>query len=219
MSYRDDVDALAARHAALDAQAAEATRQRDDAARLLAEARTRASLPVLDNLRIASPCSESWDEMTGDDRVRACAKCNQNVYNLTAMTRDEAEALIVSRAGQLCARYYQRTDGTILLADCTIGVRNKRRRRWIAAAIGATAGLASGVGIYKKTRPEPAAEVIGAIPTVAVPQVPQDGPHGHWIAGGMSPPAALAPNTPNARPVVRPQPRPIAARPGRGNAR
>ena len=54
----------------------------------------------------------------------------------------ETEALILQKAGELCARYYQRTDGTILLADCTVGVAQKRKRRVIAA--GAAMLLAGG---------------------------------------------------------------------------
>ena len=56
------------------------------------------------------------------------------------MTRDEAERLIVAKEGRLCVRYFQRTDGTILLKDCTVGVSKKRRRRLVAA--GAAALLA-----------------------------------------------------------------------------
>lgn len=41
MAYRNDLEALEARHAALEAEIAERTRERDDAARLLAEARER----------------------------------------------------------------------------------------------------------------------------------------------------------------------------------
>jgi len=146
MSYRNDVDALAARHAALEAEVAEIAKQRDDARRLLEEARERARLPVLDNLRVASPCSEKWAEMAGDERVRACAKCNQNVYNLSSLTRAEAEALITERNGRMCVRYYQRADGTILLADCTVGKRDKRYRR--AIAVGLAASVAGGVAGY-----------------------------------------------------------------------
>lgn len=142
MSYRDDLDALAARHAALDSEVAVKTRERDAARVLLDDAKARSRLPVLDNIRIASPCTADWNQMTGDDRARACGTCNKTVYNLSEMTRDEAEALITAREGQLCARYYQRSDGTILLADCTIGARRRRRRRWIAA--GAAALLAGG---------------------------------------------------------------------------
>ena len=147
MTYRSDLDALAARHAALEAELADKTRERDASERLLTEARARARLPVLDNIRIASPCKADWAAMQGDDRVRACATCDKQVFNLSAMTRDEAEALITERAGNLCARYYQRADGTILLSDCTIGVQRRRRQRVLAA--GALALLGGSALAYK----------------------------------------------------------------------
>src|SRR5690242_191609 len=115
MSYRDDHDALAARHDALDVEVAEKTRERDKVAGLLADAKERARLPVLPNIRVATPCRADWNEMTGDERVRHCAHCDKDVFNLSSMTRDEAEALVLAKAGNLCARYYQRQDGTILL--------------------------------------------------------------------------------------------------------
>jgi hypothetical protein len=142
MTYRNDLDALAARHDALEAEVAEKTRERDRAAELLADAKARAKLPVLPNIRVATPCTADWNQMTGDDRVRHCATCDKDVFNLSAMTREDAEALILQKAGDLCARYYQRTDGTILLADCTVAVAQKRKRRVIAA--GAAMLLAGG---------------------------------------------------------------------------
>src|ERR1041384_1061428 len=141
-TYRDDLVALAARHDALTGEVAEKTRELDASRRLLEQARARARLPVLDNIRVASPCTADWNQMTGDDRTRHCGQCRKNVYNLSGMTRDEAEALLIERNGDLCVRYYQRHDGTILLADCTIGAKRTRRRRWIAA--GAAAMLAGG---------------------------------------------------------------------------
>ncbi len=135
MAYRNDLDALAARHTALAADVADRTRERDAAAQALAEARRRARI---DNLKVAAPCSADWSKMTGDDRVRACADCQQHVYNISAMTRDEAEALIVEREGRLCVRYFQRADGTILTRDCAVGVARRRRRRWIIAGASAT---------------------------------------------------------------------------------
>src|SRR5258706_12696468 len=140
MTYRNDVDALAARHAALEAEVNDKTRELGSAAQLLDEAKSRARLPILDNIRVATPCSAEWSAMTGDERVRACALCNKNVYNLSLLTRDEAEALIVEREGKLCVRYFQRNDGTILLADCVVGRKQKRNRR--AFAITAAAALA-----------------------------------------------------------------------------
>jgi len=155
MSYRNDLDALAARHDALASEVATKTRELDAARQLLDEAEQRAKLPVLPNIRVATPCTADWNKMTGDERVRACADCNKNVYNISELTRDEAEALIVAKEGKLCVRYYQRKDGTILLKDCVIGIAQSRKRRVIAA--GAAALLAGGgFAAYRLTRQEPA---------------------------------------------------------------
>lgn len=66
--------------------------------------------------------------MKGDDRVRFCESCRKNVYNLSALSRDEAERLIQSKDGKLCALLYRRRDGTVLTADCPIGQRTVRER-------------------------------------------------------------------------------------------
>lgn len=153
--YRDDVEALSARHTALTHEVASKTRELSDAARLLDEAKTRARLPVLDNIRVATPCSADWAKMSGDERTRACAACNKNVYNISNMTRDEAQALIVEKEGKLCVRYYQRTDGTILLKDCSIGVGRKRKRRLVAAGAAALlAGVGGWIALSKRAEPE-----------------------------------------------------------------
>ena len=142
MSYRDDLAALSARHDALATEVAHKTRELENASQLLDDAKARAKLPILENIRVASPCTADWSKMTGDERVRHCGDCKKNVYNLSDMTRDEAEAVIIEKEGRLCVRYYQRTDGTILLKDCTVGVSRRRRRRLVAA--GAIAMLAGG---------------------------------------------------------------------------
>jgi hypothetical protein len=46
----------------------------------------------------------SWDEMPGDDRVRHCERCRQNVYDVSELTTAEAEALIDASPGALCDR-------------------------------------------------------------------------------------------------------------------
>jgi hypothetical protein len=140
--YRDDLSALAARHAALETELAHKTQELAEATRTLEEARAVTRLPVLANIRVAAPCPAAWDAMTGDDRVRLCGQCNKNVYNLSDLTRAEAEALLVEKAGRLCVNYYQRKDGTILLKDCSVGISQRRRRR--AIAVGALALLAGG---------------------------------------------------------------------------
>ena len=75
------------------------------------------------NLRIATPCTVSWESMYGDDRVRFCGECKLNVYNIAGMERGEADELIRRTEGRLCARIYQRVDGTVLVRDCLAAAR------------------------------------------------------------------------------------------------
>ena len=95
--------------------------------------------PVLEGLRVASPCEVPWETMKGDDRVRHCGACRLNVYNLSAMPRGEAEALVRDAEGRLCVRFFRRADGTVLTQDCPVGLEKVRRRlRRIGSAVAAT---------------------------------------------------------------------------------
>ena len=88
----------------------------------------------LENLKIASPCSQNWEGMAGDDRKRFCCECKLNVYNLSGMTKYDAENLLRLVEGRLCIRYFQRPDGTILTKDCPVGWAAVKRRVSLAAA-------------------------------------------------------------------------------------
>lgn len=78
--------------------------------------------------------------MIGDERVRFCGQCEINVYNLSALTRAQAENLIAGTEGRLCVRFYRRKDGSIITQDCPVGLRvllrrMSRIRQALAAAI------------------------------------------------------------------------------------
>jgi hypothetical protein len=152
-AYRDQVEALVARHEALTAELTEKAREVATSARLLDEARARVRLPVLDHIHIATPCKAGWENMVGDDKVRFCGTCQKNVYNLSELTREEAEALILEKEGNLCGRYYQRQDGTILTKDCAVGISQRRKRRLLAAG---AAGLLASAGTFLAVRQEAA---------------------------------------------------------------
>jgi hypothetical protein len=85
-----------------------------------------ADLPI--KIRIASPCTARWEDMGGDDRIRFCDHCKKNVYNLSAMTTAEARVLLADGRERLCARVFQRLDGTILTEDCPVGAARQWRR-------------------------------------------------------------------------------------------
>ncbi len=103
----------------------------------------------LENLKVASPCSQDWDAMLGTERKRYCGDCKLNVYNLSGMTKSEAENLIVNAEGRLCVRFFQRADGTVLTKDCPVGWKAFKKR----VSVGATAfaslffSLISGLGL------------------------------------------------------------------------
>lgn len=100
----------------------------------------------LDRIEIAKPCPANWDEMTGDERARFCQHCRKNVYNLSAMTAEEAVALVRAKEGKLCVRLYRRRDGTVLTSDCPVGVREyyRRVRRSVAMAAATFLALLTG---------------------------------------------------------------------------
>jgi len=101
--------------------------------------------PNIERLRIATPCPVSWDQMNGDNRVRFCDHCRLNVYNISELSKLEAQKLIASQEGWLCARLFRRADGTILTKDCPVGLRALRLRvsRRVAAVFAAVAGIAN----------------------------------------------------------------------------
>ena len=82
----------------------------------------------LSRVRIAAPCRADWARMRGNERVRFCGECSMNVYNLTNMSKRDAEALILGAEGRLCVRYYHRSDGTILTGNCPVGLEAFKRR-------------------------------------------------------------------------------------------
>jgi len=100
-----------------------------------------------DEIRIASPCKSDWDSMYGDDRRRFCAECKLNVYNLSGMTREAAEQLLMNSEGRLCVRFFRRKDGTILTQDCPVGWKavKKRATRVAVAFSSILAGFLTGV--------------------------------------------------------------------------
>ena len=110
----------------------------------------------LTNIRIASPCPADWEKMVGDERVRHCAECNLNVYNLSAMTERQVQELIAgSRGKRLCTRFYRRADGTILTQDCPWSLRALTRKVSRLAATVLTAIMGVTVAMARN-KPRPA---------------------------------------------------------------
>ena len=111
---------------------------------------------LLNQVWVASPCSARWEDMQGDDRARFCARCRKHVFDFSAMTHEEAEALIRAKEGRLCGRYYRRRDGRVLTTDCPTG--RERRRNRLARLCGllfATALVALGSRVALRSEEQP----------------------------------------------------------------
>jgi hypothetical protein len=161
----------------------------------------------LDHVAVAAPCSADWDAMIGNDRARFCGQCRLNVYNLSGMTKREAEALIASSEGRLCVRFYRRADGTILTENCPVGLRALKRRmsRVAGAVLSAVLSFFAGLGLYtaldepepvrmmgvmatnKLTDGPPANPVMGTF-AVEPPAVSHGPAQGQWVKGEMAMP-------------------------------
>jgi hypothetical protein len=101
-------------------------------------------LSELGVVKLASPCRMRWNDLEGDDDVvRTCARCDQRVYNLSALTALEARELLLETEGRLCVRFFTRRDGTVITAQCPEGKRLKVVRM-VAGAIGAAVLAVSG---------------------------------------------------------------------------
>ena len=135
----------------------------------------------LDDIRIASPCRSDWDSMYGDDRRRFCAECKLNVYNLSGMTRDEAERLVMNSEGRLCVRFFRRKDGTILTQDCLVGWKavKKRVSRMAVALSSIIAGFLTGVFSLRAVDSAISLIPVGDVPSPVVEKASES----NWVVG------------------------------------
>jgi Carboxypeptidase regulatory-like domain len=67
-------------------------------------------------IKVAKPCSESWEAMPGDARVRHCGGCNRDVHNLAAMTPAQIDALLAKPGPLPCMRMVRHQDGSLMTA-------------------------------------------------------------------------------------------------------
>jgi hypothetical protein len=150
----------------------------------------------LEAIQVASPCDAAWDDMAGTERMRFCHLCQKTVYNLSAMTRAQAEKLIRQKEGRVCVRLYRRRDGTVLTGDCPVGLRAVRRRMalWVGGVAACFLALVSfgaalvgvkvagrlnsrgGAPILNVVDPDPPDCVMGDVAPLEIP--PEDGAHG-----------------------------------------
>jgi hypothetical protein len=161
--YRNEVETLEARKRVLQSELES----------IEARIQERRRLPLLDQVKVASPCPAKWDDMIGDARKRLCLGCDKHVFDISALSREEAEQFLQDNAGgEVCLRYYQRADGTIMTSDCAVGVTRRRRKKVALAVAGAGALAFGAVTSYLRSE----ARVMGKMEMTGITSVPIEPP-------------------------------------------
>ena len=104
----------------------------------------------IEAIEVKSPCSENWDEMTGNEKVRFCSHCSKSVNNVSEMTRKEAMRLVRRSEGRLCVRYELHPQTHLPMFSTKL---NQIVRQTGVAAGVLTASLALGGGVYAQEEP------------------------------------------------------------------
>lgn len=91
-------------------------------------------------------------------KFASAAAAANTIYNLSPMSRRDAERLLQDTEGRVCTHFYRRNDGTILTSDCPVGFGAKvarfRRRANLAFS-----GLFSIAAAFAQA-PQPAAPLV-----------------------------------------------------------
>jgi len=95
-------------------------------------------------LKVESPCTQAWSEMTGGTAERHCESCQRQVHNFAAMTPRQINRTIFENEGHLCARITRRADGSLVTA-CELagsGLSAKAATLLLGAALSTAAARA-----------------------------------------------------------------------------
>lgn len=88
--------------------------------------------PAPRTLDLATPCTMAWEAMSGSARVRFCTACSKQVYNLSALTEEEAAA-VLAMPTTACVAYQPAPDGSVRYAPS--GFWEAMRRRFDLAVV------------------------------------------------------------------------------------
>lgn len=142
--------------------------------------------------------------MIGTERKRFCGDCKLNVYNLSGMTKTEAEQLLANSDGRVCVRFYRRADGSVLTQDCPVGWAAVKRRvsKMATACASLFFGVFTSLG-FVSLFSQPKNPTIGeleAYPMATPTPKPRTNPKDYPLMGAIAP---MPKNTPTPKPTPK----------------
>jgi hypothetical protein len=139
---------------------------------------------TLQQLQVVNPCDQEWDAMSGDDRARFCARCNEHVHDLSRMTRAEVERLLSASGERCCVRYAADADGRVRTLDYA-PPRRPRFRAWVWLPLSLLAGAGAALGSFFFGTKAPPPTVMGSMPIGKVTAYSQQA--GPVVMGDIAP--------------------------------
>ena len=99
-------------------------------------------LPVL--IDIPEPCSEDWNELSGDERARHCKRCSKDVHSLSALT--EAQIVELVARDNVCISLEIDREGSLVSAEPKARAPGRASRVLLTAALTALAACGHRAG-------------------------------------------------------------------------
>ncbi|MCW5822381.1 MAG: hypothetical protein KIT34_06225 [Cyanobacteria bacterium TGS_CYA1] len=143
----------------------------------------------LDSLMLSFPCPVLWETMEGGERERLCKQCDKKVYNISDMSKKEAEAILLSShsGDRKCVKFFLRQDGTITTDECPKFLRPVRAQyRKVVYAVSAFYAFIISIfasQAYFKTNDIAEIKVIPSVPVD--PRYGQSGEVGGGLGGDV----------------------------------
>jgi hypothetical protein len=125
----------------------------------------------IDRLKLRFECDLDWSDLSGDERKRWCARCEQHVVNISALTRKQAVELR-RRVGPMCITMEHDDDGRVRFQPEAPPSRATRLKRAAGGALlagaltacGTSDGDPSASSAMPQPDPAPAASLVPVEP-------------------------------------------------------
>ena len=103
---------------------------------------------------ITSPCTENWDAMIGNDRIRSCSHCQLSVHDVSQLNRKQIRRLISKSNGRLCVRYSSVNPPPTVTRVRVLHKIGRRTSMIAVSAFSATLGLSNAMAASNVSRNE-----------------------------------------------------------------
>ncbi len=91
------------------------------------QAQPQKQVERVDNYRVASPCSATWDNELSQEKVKICSDCQLYVYDFCNLDKNQAEELVCKQENLEKITLFRRKDGKFISRDCPVGLKRRLR--------------------------------------------------------------------------------------------